>query len=78
MEQGTYLDNCLGAGCGADRTWLRRISTFPLHGDEPTDNPVVVCAKCGTIMVKLGIVGGKRGWAVHPAIDRRDAKGNAL
>ena len=66
MTESKIASEC--GGCNADESWLRRIETFPLHGKEVSQNPVFICSKCGTIMVQLGFVGGKRGLAVHPAI----------
>ena len=57
------LNGCMS--CGKDKSFLRVTeTTFMLNG-KPSHNPIVVCADCGAIMVRVGGMGCGYGWACH-------------
>jgi hypothetical protein len=51
--------------CDADSTLLRKLETDNIIGGRESRNPVVVCTNCGALMVRIGGVAGKLGWATH-------------
>jgi hypothetical protein len=57
------LQACLR--CGKDASFLRRIETVFVLNDKPSHNPVVICADCGSIMVRVGGMVGAFMWALH-------------
>jgi hypothetical protein len=61
------LAGCLK--CGASVGWLGKLETINLIGNQESLNPVVTCANCGSLMVRVGGLGGQLGWALHAPAD---------